>query len=413
MKKYFSIICLGFIVSSYLGLGLFNMARAECKYDVKLDISPSNATWQSNLVFTTTVKIAGGALGDCVQHVRFVYKIQTKEGWGQINGYLQATSMKAGIVNSTQAIHNASLNLSNFFEFIKNYNVANLNSLVFSVNVYEDNYSGKEAGSAGKSISVSGSTGQTNQRGEKDVRVMFVSYKYAKGDNLQVQFEPQNISNTDPEVNVYTNVNGKNVGGESFKIKIGDLAKQDDKIRWQNVVVNEVNGFKNGPNNIEVVMKVSSNQNIIFARGSGSVNASGLSGASGTGGAGGGAVTPPGGGGAKPPTDGGDGVKPPAGGGGADDKSDKLYNPLPSDNLLGMLLTIAKVFLAGVGVWGVVFVMIGGFKLVISQGNEEAYLAAKKTITWAILGVVVALLSFSIIAVVQILLGADIPDVPK
>lgn len=112
--------------------------------------------------------------------------------------------------------------------------------------------------------------------------------------------------------------------------------------------------------------------------------------------------------------------KPSASGGGAQPGagtpnttvSEFLYNPLPVDSLTGTLLYIAKGFLAIVGLWGVVFIMIGGFKLVMAQGNEEAYLAAKKTITWAVLGVVVALLSFSIIAILQNLIGATVPPVP-
>jgi uncharacterized membrane protein YjfL (UPF0719 family) len=44
----------------------------------------------------------------------------------------------------------------------------------------------------------------------------------------------------------------------------------------------------------------------------------------------------------------------------------------------------------------------------MSQGNEEAVSAAKKTITWAVIGLVIALLSFSIVAIVQNLLGIDI-----
>ena len=92
--------------------------------------------------------------------------------------------------------------------------------------------------------------------------------------------------------------------------------------------------------------------------------------------------------------------------------TETLFNPLPSDSLTGTLLTIAKGFLAIVGIWAVVFIMIGGFKMVMSQGNEEAYLAAKKTITWAVLGIVVAMMSFSIIAIVQNLIGARTPDYP-
>lgn len=93
---------------------------------------------------------------------------------------------------------------------------------------------------------------------------------------------------------------------------------------------------------------------------------------------------------------------PPGGGG-----QDKLINPLPIDNLTGMFLFIVKGFLAIIGVWGVLFVIVGGFRMIMAAGNEEQYLAAKKTITWAILGVVIAVMSFSIIAIVQNLIGVD------
>ena len=47
--------------------------------------------------------------------------------------------------------------------------------------------------------------------------------------------------------------------------------------------------------------------------------------------------------------------------------------------------------------------------MVISSGDEEAYTKAKKTITWAVLGLAVALLSFSIVAIVEDLLQVNIP----
>ena len=87
--------------------------------------------------------------------------------------------------------------------------------------------------------------------------------------------------------------------------------------------------------------------------------------------------------------------------------TDTLINPLPVDNLTGMFLYIVKGFLAIIGVWGVLFIIVGGFRMIMASGNEEQYLAAKKTITWAILGVVIAVMSFSIIAIVQNLVGVD------
>lgn len=92
-------------------------------------------------------------------------------------------------------------------------------------------------------------------------------------------------------------------------------------------------------------------------------------------------------------------------GGGA---NDQLYNPLPSDSLVATFLSIVRAFVLIVAVFAVLFIMVGGFQMIMASGNEELYTKARKTITWAILGLVVALLSFSIIAIVQSLLKANI-----
>jgi hypothetical protein len=88
--------------------------------------------------------------------------------------------------------------------------------------------------------------------------------------------------------------------------------------------------------------------------------------------------------------------------------TDKLYNPLPEEDLTHVFLLILQGFLGIIGIWAVMFVFIGGFQMVMAAGNEEMYTKAKKTIVWAILGLVVALLSFSIIAIVQDVLQANI-----
>lgn len=95
---------------------------------------------------------------------------------------------------------------------------------------------------------------------------------------------------------------------------------------------------------------------------------------------------------------------------GTNGNNDKLINPLPTDNLLATFLNIAKGFLAGIAIWAVIFIIVGGFRMVVAAGNEEAITVAKKTITWAILGLVIALLSFSIVAIVQNLLNVNVKD---
>lgn len=84
-----------------------------------------------------------------------------------------------------------------------------------------------------------------------------------------------------------------------------------------------------------------------------------------------------------------------------------LYNPLPTDNLTNMILLIMQGFLAIIAIWAVAFIIVGGFRFVMSQGNEEAVTAARKTITWAVVGLIIALMSFSIIAIVKNIFKVD------
>ncbi len=86
-------------------------------------------------------------------------------------------------------------------------------------------------------------------------------------------------------------------------------------------------------------------------------------------------------------------------------------NPLKVDDLTTFVLQLMKWLLGTIGVVAVLFIMIGGFKMITAQGNEEAVGAAKKTITWAIIGLVVAILSFSMIAIVENLLQSNIKQV--
>jgi|GEM_PF-2531359 hypothetical protein len=99
----------------------------------------------------------------------------------------------------------------------------------------------------------------------------------------------------------------------------------------------------------------------------------------------------------------------PATGGQTTNSSTTLVNPIPAySNLTDLLVYIMKGFLGIIAVWAVAFIVIGGFRMVISSGNEEAVLAARKTITWAVLGLLVAVLSFAIIAIVQDLIGVNV-----
>lgn len=97
-------------------------------------------------------------------------------------------------------------------------------------------------------------------------------------------------------------------------------------------------------------------------------------------------------------------------------KYEQLLNPLPENelicltrtcDLLSLFLLIIRDILQIIPIVSVIFIIIGGFKMISSSGNEQKLAEAKRTVVWAVLGLVVAVLSFSIIAIVQNLIGAS------
>ncbi len=79
--------------------------------------------------------------------------------------------------------------------------------------------------------------------------------------------------------------------------------------------------------------------------------------------------------------------------------SKPVQGDLPS--LLNRVVNILITLIASVSI---IFIIIGGFRLAFSQGQSEAVTSGKKTITWAIVGLIVALLAFAIVRIVVSLL---------
>jgi hypothetical protein len=63
----------------------------------------------------------------------------------------------------------------------------------------------------------------------------------------------------------------------------------------------------------------------------------------------------------------------------------------------GIFRTITNVLLFILGAVSVIMIIIGGLRYVISGGNATAVTAAKNTILYAIVGVIVALLAYAIV----------------
>ena len=66
-------------------------------------------------------------------------------------------------------------------------------------------------------------------------------------------------------------------------------------------------------------------------------------------------------------------------------------------SLMGAIRSIVNAFLTFVAVLAVIFVIIGGFRYIVSQGDDNAQVQARNTILYAVVGIIVIALSAVII----------------
>jgi len=66
-----------------------------------------------------------------------------------------------------------------------------------------------------------------------------------------------------------------------------------------------------------------------------------------------------------------------------------------------IIMRIIQILLAVAGLIAVIFLIVGGFRYILAGGNEEAAESAKKTITNAIIGIVIVILAFVIVRVIS------------
>jgi len=75
-----------------------------------------------------------------------------------------------------------------------------------------------------------------------------------------------------------------------------------------------------------------------------------------------------------------------------------LISPTNDTTFDGVFRTVILRLLAFTGLTAVLAIVYGGIRLVTSHGNEEQVAAGKRIITWAVVGLVVIVLSYAIIA---------------
>lgn len=86
----------------------------------------------------------------------------------------------------------------------------------------------------------------------------------------------------------------------------------------------------------------------------------------------------------------------------------ELYCPTTYCDYKQAIAYIFVLLLKVVPIVSVVMVIVSGFRMVLAQGREEQLIKAKRALFWVIGGLVFSLLAFSIIAIIQDFLGANI-----
>lgn len=82
-----------------------------------------------------------------------------------------------------------------------------------------------------------------------------------------------------------------------------------------------------------------------------------------------------------------------------------ISNPIGYESLGALIVAIIRFLLTMIGGLAVLMIIWGAVRMVASQGNEKAVTAGKQTVTWAVIGLITALMAFSLISLVQSLIA--------
>jgi hypothetical protein len=83
-------------------------------------------------------------------------------------------------------------------------------------------------------------------------------------------------------------------------------------------------------------------------------------------------------------------------------------SPAAISDLVPVFTNVVKYALGFAGIVLFVLLLTGGFKYITSGGDPKAVEGAKKTLTYAIIGLVVILVSFLILVLIKTITGVDV-----
>lgn len=85
-----------------------------------------------------------------------------------------------------------------------------------------------------------------------------------------------------------------------------------------------------------------------------------------------------------------------------------MAEPATFASLAAVFANVVRAILAMAGITLFILLVIGGFKFITSGGDPKAIEGARNTLTYAILGLVVLLLSYVILVLIKTITGVDV-----
>lgn len=403
-----------YAIAVFFGFGFIEASAATCNYSATLSADKTFATTSDTVKFTTVVTRQSSDLSSCANSVTVELLINA-------NGKSVVASPSTGVSisftgnNGTTATTPYVYKMSYLNGDLSNAgtSISSTNTVGFSMGVFSG--ATKVATSPIVNVSLSGTVGNTGS-GSLAPQVYFQPaksvYNQDETISVNVHIDSGQWSNVDSSVqNIYfaLYVNGKSIGGFNQTRSNFQASDQYYDNGGQGFPITAQNGFVNGSNTITVRLFISGSSTGL-GQGTAVLQAQGFATNPG---ANPGTTNP----GSNPGTT-NPGANPGAGGGSQVDCSKNpnanycIYNPLNGVNdILTFLLKMIQFALGFIGTLAVLFIIIGGFRMVLAQGNEEAYGVARKTVTWAVLGLVIAVLSFSIVTIVSNILKSNVQQV--
>ena len=84
-------------------------------------------------------------------------------------------------------------------------------------------------------------------------------------------------------------------------------------------------------------------------------------------------------------------------------------SPAQAQDLGSLIIQVVNILLLVAASVAVIFLIVGGYRYVMAHGNEEGTEAAKKTLSGAVLGLIVIVLSFAVVRIISAVLYRGAP----